>query len=130
MSWVFIPFLLFSWASPAWAVLYKWKDEKGQHFTDDITKVPQKYRPFHTNEKAPPKKKTEKPKVSVNKNPHKKRTKQNQKVPQSTQPFPQDMNPEMEQMAEELIKGLEQSMEQMAEEMGKAFEDIAPAIGN
>ncbi|HBP12117.1 MAG TPA: DUF4124 domain-containing protein, partial [Nitrospina sp.] len=34
-------FLLFLWASPAWAVLYKWKDENGStHFTDDITKVP------------------------------------------------------------------------------------------
>ncbi|HCK68730.1 MAG TPA: hypothetical protein DHW17_05560, partial [Nitrospina sp.] len=45
-------FLLFLWASPAWAVLYKWKDENGStHFTDDITKVPPEYKPHHTNKK-------------------------------------------------------------------------------
>jgi len=128
LKWIFIPFLLFLWANPAWAVLYKWKDEKGQHFTDDITKVPLKFRPAYTNKK--PKKKTEKPKTSLNKNPTKKRTTQNQKKAQGMQQFPEGVNPDMEQIAEELMRGLGESMEQMAEEMGKTIEDIGPAVGN
>ena len=38
LRWIFIPFLFFLWASPAWGAVYKWKDENGRlHFTDDIT---------------------------------------------------------------------------------------------
>jgi hypothetical protein len=44
--------LLFVWALPAWGVVYKWKDDNGRaHFTDDITKIPPKHRPHHTNKK-------------------------------------------------------------------------------
>ena len=58
LGWVFILFLLFLWASPAWGTVYKWKDENGStHFTDNITKVPPEFRPHHTNKKPRPKKK-------------------------------------------------------------------------
>ena len=66
LRWIFIPFLFFLWASPAWGAVYKWKDENGRlHFTDDITNVPKKFRPHYTNKKSKPRKKTEKPKTSL-----------------------------------------------------------------
>jgi hypothetical protein len=125
LRWVLIPFLLFVWASPAWAVLYKWKDEKGQHYTDDITKVPPEHRPAYTKKKPRPKKKTEKPKTSESKISNKNSSAQNYVKGQNKQQLPPNMDPqEMERMAEELMRGLEQSMEQLAEEMGGAFEEM------
>ena len=60
LRWIFILFLLFLWASPAWAVLYKWKDENGStHFTDDITKVPPNTNPTTPTRNPEPKRKPE-----------------------------------------------------------------------
>ena len=122
LRWIFIPFLLFLWAGPAWAVLYKWKDENGRkHFTDDITKVPLEHRPHHTNKKQ----KIKKPETSLGKN-----------LKKGGTSLEQGMEQGMEQMAEELIRGLKQGMEQMAEGMGEGFgqwvgviEANAPDIG-
>ena len=103
-KWVFIPFLLFLWASPAWGVLYKWKDENGRmYFTDDITKVPIKHRPHHTNKKPRPTKKTGKSITSMDKN--------------------------FKEMGDALGQGMEQGMEQLAEGMAKAFQGMGEGLG-
>ena len=113
LGWVFILFLLFLWASPAWGTVYKWKDENGStHFTDNITKVPPEFRPHHTNKKPRPKKKTEKPKTSA---------KQNFKQRGAAFGQGKENFEEMEQMGEELARELERSMEQLGEELGKVF---------
>jgi len=40
--------------SPAYAEVYKWVDEKGTvHFTDDLSKIPEKYRPDAQSQKTP-----------------------------------------------------------------------------
>jgi len=40
--------------SPAYAEVYKWVDEKGTvHFTDDFSKIPEKYRPDAQSQKTP-----------------------------------------------------------------------------
>jgi len=40
--------------SPAYAEMYKWVDEKGTiHFTDDFSKIPEKYRPDAQSQKTP-----------------------------------------------------------------------------
>ena len=50
---LFIVILIFS-VSPVYGEMYKWVDEKGAlHFTDDLSKVPEKYRPDAETLKAP-----------------------------------------------------------------------------
>ena len=123
LRWIFIPFLFFLWASPAWGAVYKWKDENGRlHFTDDITNVPKKFRPHYTNKKSKPRKKTEKPKTSLGKNLKKSSSARSQ---QGIKPGYGEVNPGMGQMEqEELARELERSMEELAEELGKAFEGM------
>ncbi len=53
---VFIPFILILilLISPAYGEMYKWVDEKGTlHFADDLSKIPEKYRPDAEMRKAP-----------------------------------------------------------------------------
>jgi len=46
--------ILFVFVSPGYGEMYKWVDEKGTiHFTDDLSKVPEKYRPDAEMLKAP-----------------------------------------------------------------------------
>ena len=43
-----------AFASPCYGEMYKWVDEKGTlHFTDDLSKIPEKYRPDAETRKAP-----------------------------------------------------------------------------
>ncbi len=99
--WIFILSLIFLWACPAWAVLYKWQDENGStHFTDDITKVPLKYRPHPTNKK----KKTERPETRTPTNFKKKGAAPRQKMNRRIELTDEEMRQEMEKLAEELIK--------------------------
>lgn len=47
-------FLLIFFISPVYGEMYKWVDEKGiQHFTDDLSNVPEKYRPEVEIRKSP-----------------------------------------------------------------------------
>lgn len=46
MKIISILFIFFLISPPVSAQIYRWSDEKGAvHFTDDITKIPEKYRP-------------------------------------------------------------------------------------
>jgi clan AA aspartic protease (TIGR02281 family) len=46
--------ILIGFVSPAYGEMYKWVDEKGTlHFADDLSKVPEKYRPDAEMQKAP-----------------------------------------------------------------------------
>ncbi len=52
----FLPILMmtFLWMAPCYGELYQWVDEKGTlHFADDLTKVPEKYRPAAEQRKIP-----------------------------------------------------------------------------
>ena len=56
---VFIPLIviLILFTSPGYGEMYKWVDEKGTlHFTDDLSKIPEKYRPDAEMRKTPDKK--------------------------------------------------------------------------
>ncbi|MBT4900092.1 MAG: DUF4124 domain-containing protein [Nitrospinaceae bacterium] len=109
LRWIFIPFLLFLWAGPAWGAVYKWKDENGRlHFTDDITKIPLEHRPHHTNKK--PKKKIEKPETSTGKN-----------LKKGGTSLGQGMEQGMGQLAEGLAEGLTKAFEGM---MGEGFGEL------
>tara|TARA_B100000809_G_scaffold187914_1_gene186225 strand:- start:1780 stop:2517 length:738 start_codon:yes stop_codon:yes gene_type:complete len=118
LGWVFILFLLFLWASPAWGTVYKWKDENGStHFTDDITKVPPEYKPHHTNKKPRAKKETGKPKTSTDQN-----------FKQRGTAFGQG-NEDFKEMGDALGRGMEQGMEQLTEGLVKAFQDMGEGLG-
>ncbi|MBT3183855.1 MAG: DUF4124 domain-containing protein [Nitrospina sp.] len=129
LRWIFIPFLFFLWASPAWGAVYKWKDENGRlHFTDDITNVPKKFRPHYTNKKSKPRKKTEKPKTSLGEILKKNSAARDQ---QGTKPGYGKALPGMGQMEqEEFARELERSMEELAEELGRAFEGMGQEYEN
>jgi clan AA aspartic protease (TIGR02281 family) len=55
MKWaLFLMVVLVAFASPAGAEMYRWVDEKGTvHFTDDLSKIPEKYRPDAETRKGP-----------------------------------------------------------------------------
>jgi clan AA aspartic protease (TIGR02281 family) len=51
---IILVILLIFFFSPVYAEMYKWVDEKGtQHFTDDLSNIPEKYRPEAEVRKAP-----------------------------------------------------------------------------
>jgi clan AA aspartic protease (TIGR02281 family) len=46
--------ILAGWGSPAYGQMYKWVDEKGTaHFADDLSKIPERYRPDAEIRKVP-----------------------------------------------------------------------------
>lgn len=46
--------MVFFWMVPCYGEMYQWVDEKGTlHFADDLTKVPEKYRPAAEQRKVP-----------------------------------------------------------------------------
>jgi len=46
--------VLIAWSSPGFGEMYKWVDEKGTvHFADDLSKIPEKFRPDVKSQKTP-----------------------------------------------------------------------------
>ena len=75
------------------------------HFTDDITKVPLKYKPHPTNKKPRPKKKN------------------------SIEGLQTHMDENFKKMGDALGPGMKQGMEQLAEGMAKAFQGMGEGLG-
>jgi len=118
LVWIGASLVSFPW-DVADAVVYKWKDENGtMHYTDNLSKVPRKYRPK-------PRESSMESRQAPVPAPAPERGQSSGKPDSSSQSRMEgEMGEGFGKMGEELGKGMAKGMEKMGEALGKAFEGL------